>query len=68
MTAIPSTEPIWRMLDITPEACPAFSGATEPITAEVMGGMTIPIPKPETAKGSTMLGHDASGTMTRRVR
>ena len=38
------------------------------MTAEVMTGMTMPMPKPATAKGSTMLCHDASGTITRRVR
>ena len=56
MTAMPSTDPICRVLEITPEACPAFSGATDPMTAEVMGGITMPMPKPDTANGRMKLG------------
>ena len=65
---MPSTDPICLVLEITPEACPARSGATDPMTAEVMGGITIPMPKPDTANGRIRVGQFASIFMARMVR
>ena len=45
---MPAAMPIWRNVELTPDAMPAFCGGTTPIAVEASGGLTSPPPNPDT--------------------
>ena len=44
--AMPVAMPIWRNVELMPDAIPAWAGCTTPIAVEASGGLTRPTPMP----------------------
>src|ERR1039458_7450028 len=48
--AIPVAMPTWRKVELIPEAIPARCGCTTPTAVDASGGLTSPMPMPETMR------------------
>jgi hypothetical protein len=52
ITATPSSEPTWRVTEMTAEATPACAGGMPETPVLVIGGLTRPSPAPSTASAT----------------
>src|SRR5215470_7467145 len=59
MMATPTALPSWRVVFKIPDAVPASTGVISRIASVITGAMTMPIPRPVKARGSTNVDESA---------